>query len=179
MLASTAEVLGPDAANKFQAIPISNDTVQRRIKDVTIGVEEQLIKQLQKSKYLAVQLDESTNLSNCAILVCFVRNENEGSIMEDVLCSLKPPGRTTSSEIFKSLNNCVQEQDLDWGKCGRICTDGAANKMECHSGGTAKIRDVANKELLITHCILHRKNLSAKKLSPELNDGLTAQRSRK
>ena len=34
--------------------------------------------------------------------------------MEDFLYSLKLPGRTTSSEIFKSLNNCVQEQDLDW-----------------------------------------------------------------
>ena len=42
----------------------------------------------------------------------------------------------------------------------------------CHSGVTAKIREVANKDLLITHCVLHWKNLSAKKLSPELNDVL-------
>ena len=92
--------------------------------------------------------------------------------MEDFLYSLKQPGRTTSLEIFKSLNNCVQEQDLDWGKCVGVCTDGAANMMGCHSSVTAKIRDVANKDLLITHCILHRENLSAKKLSPELNDVL-------
>ena len=44
--------------------------------------------------------------------------------------------------------------------------------MGCHSGVTAKIRDMANKDLLITHCILHRKNSSSKKLSPELNDVL-------
>ena len=92
--------------------------------------------------------------------------------MEDFLYSLKLPGRTTSSEIFKSLNNCVQEQDLNWGKCVGVCTDDAANMMGCHSGVTAKIRNVANKDLLITHCILHRENLSAKKLSPELNDVL-------
>ena len=92
--------------------------------------------------------------------------------MEDFLYSLKLPGRTTSSEIFKSLNNCVQEQDLDWGKCIGVCTDGAANMMGCHSGVIAKIRDVANKDLLITHCILLRENLSAKKLSPESNNVL-------
>ena len=44
--------------------------------------------------------------------------------------------------------------------------------MGCHTGVTAKIKDVANKDLLITHCILHRENLFAKKLSPESNDVL-------
>ena len=43
MLAATAEVLGPEAANKLQAIPISNDIVQRRIIDMAVDVEEQLI----------------------------------------------------------------------------------------------------------------------------------------
>ena len=42
--------------------------------------------------------------------------------------------------------------------------------MGCHSGVTTKIRDVATKDLLTTHCILHWENSSAKKLSPELND---------
>ena len=172
MLAATAEILGPEAANKLQAIPISNDTVQRRIIDMAVDVEEQLIEQVKKLRYFAIQLDESTDLSNCAVLVCFVRYVNEGRVMEDFLCCLKLPGRTTSSEIFRSLNNYVQDQGLDWGKCVGVCTDGAANMMGCHSGVTAKFRDVANKDFLITHCILHRENLSAKKLSPELNDVL-------
>ena len=94
----------------------------------------------------------------CANLVCFVRYENEGSIMEEFLCCLKLPGWTTSSEIFWSLNNYVQEQGLNWGKCVGVCSDGAANMIGCHSRVTAKIRD-----LLITYCVLHRENLSAKK----------------
>ena len=85
-------------------------------------------------KFLIPPLD----LSNCAVLVCFVRYVNEGRVMEGFLCSLKLPGRTTSSEIFRSLNNYVQEQGLDWGKCVGVCTDGAANMMGCHSSVTAK-----------------------------------------
>ena len=81
-------------------------------------------------------------------------------------------GQTTSSEIFRFLNNYVQEQGLDWGKCVGVCTDGTANMMECHSSVIAKIRDMANKNLPITHCLLHREHLSAQKLSPELNDVL-------
>ena len=46
--------------------------------------------------------------------------------------------------------------------------------MEYHLGETAKIREVANKDLLITHCILYRENLSAKNLSPESNDHLNS-----
>jgi len=40
----------------------------------------------------------------------------------------------------------------------------------CHSGVTVKFREVANKDLLITHCVLHRESLSAKNLPPELNN---------
>ena len=51
--------------------------------DTTVDVEKQVIEQVKKSKYFAIQLDKSTDLSNCANLVCFVWYENEGSIMEE------------------------------------------------------------------------------------------------
>ena len=64
----------------------------------------------------------------------------------------------------------MQEQGLDWGKCVGVCTDGAANMTGCHWGVTVKIREVANKHLLITHCVLHRESLSFKNLSPDLKN---------
>ena len=48
MLAATAEILSPEAANKLQVIPISNDTVQRRIMDMAVDVEEQVTEQVKK-----------------------------------------------------------------------------------------------------------------------------------
>ena len=64
MLAAATEVLGPEAANKLQAIPISNDLVKRRIMYMAVDVKEQVIEQVKKSKYFAIQLEESTDLSN-------------------------------------------------------------------------------------------------------------------
>ena len=64
----------------------------------------------------------------------------------------------------------MQDQSLDWGKCVGLCTEGAASMIGCHSSATIKIRKVANKKLLPTHCIIHCKRLAAQKLSPELND---------
>ena len=45
----------------------------------------------------------------------------------------------------------MQDQDLDWGTCVWLCTDQAARMAACHSGATAKIKKVANKNLLSTH----------------------------
>jgi len=111
MIAAATEVLGPGAANKLQAIPLSNDSVKRRIMDMAVDIE-----QVKKSKYFAIQLDESTDLSNCAILNCFVRYENEGSIIGEFLCCLQLPGRTTSSEIFRSLK-CARARF----RLGKMC----------------------------------------------------------
>ena len=55
-------------------------------------------------------------------------------------------------------------------KCVWLCTDRAANMAGCHLGGNTKIKKVANKNLLSTHCIYHCEHIVAQKLSPELND---------
>ena len=62
------------------------------------------------------------------------------------------------------------DQGLGWGKCVWLCTDRAASMAGCHSGAISKIKKVANKNLLSTHCIIRCEYLAAQKLSPELND---------
>ena len=48
----------------------------------------------------------------------------------------------------------MQDQGLDWGKCVWLCTDQAPSMIGYHSGATAKIKKVANENLLSTHCII-------------------------
>jgi len=50
-------------ASKLKKIPISNDTIQRRITLAAADVEEQLISRLQDCKQFALHLDESTYVS--------------------------------------------------------------------------------------------------------------------
>ena len=72
MLAASTKVLSPEVANKLKAIPLSNDSVKRRIIEMAVDVEQEVIEQVKRSKHFAIQIDESTDLSNCAGLVRLV-----------------------------------------------------------------------------------------------------------
>ena len=168
IVAASNEILGSKAAQKLQDVPLSNDMVQMRIVDMAKDVEDQVIEEIKKWVYFAIQLDESPDVSNRAILFCFVRYKGEVDFEEEFLCCLGLPGRITSSEIFRSLNEYFLEHSLDCGKCVGVCTDGAANMTGCRSGMIEK--------LLIKRCLLltvyFTESTCLQKMSPELNNVL-------
>ena len=70
-------------------------------------------------------------------------------------------GRTTRSETFKLLQKYSSEKEIDRKYCVGVCTD-------YRSGVVAKAKEVAHKEMLFRHCIIHREHWALKKLSPDL-----------
>ncbi len=56
-------MIGDSAAAKLGAVPLSNDTVARRIEGMSNDIREQLIEFVKKSPYNALQLDESTDIA--------------------------------------------------------------------------------------------------------------------
>jgi len=128
-------------------------TIKRRIEEMAEDIEDQVIIMVINIQFYSIQLDESTDVSNKALLLCFVRIEYEGELQEELLCSLNLPGGTTSSEIFEALNSYFLEHGIEWKKCIGICTDGAANIVGRLSGIVAKVKNVGHPEILSTHCI--------------------------
>ena len=67
-------VIGDKAVTKLNSVSVSNNTIQRRITEMSTDIKEQVITQVQVLKYgSAIQLDESTDVSNCAQLLVYVR----------------------------------------------------------------------------------------------------------
>jgi hypothetical protein len=80
-------------------IPLSNDTVGRRINDMAGNVESQLIERVKKSPYYALQIDETTHVTNNANLMCYIKYAYD-NIHDDILFCRTLPTHTTGEEIF-------------------------------------------------------------------------------
>ena len=166
------EMLGEPAAKKVAQVPLSNNTIARRIDDLANDMEAQLIEQIKLAKYFSLQLDESTDVANMAILMVYVRFEHDGDLKEEYFFSASLPTNTTSSEVFKALSDyIVGKCGLDFKFCVGVCTDGAAAMTGRHSGVVTQIKALIP-ECKSTHCFIHRESLATKNMPTELNDVL-------
>jgi hypothetical protein len=92
-------------------IPLSNDTVSRRINDMAGNVESQLIEKVKKSLYYALQTDETTDVTNDANLTCYIRYAYDSNIHDDILFCRTLPTRT-GEEIFLTLDSYIREKRI-------------------------------------------------------------------
>ena len=113
------------AADKFNAIPLSNDTASRRVDVMATDIVDQGVAKLTGS--FALQLDELTNVSGSAQLVAFVRYRDADDIAEHLLFCKSMQGRSTGKEIFSVRDAFFGEKSLNWTGCNSICTDAASS----------------------------------------------------
>ena len=71
------EVCGEQAVAQLKTRPLSNDTIRRRIDEMADDIEAQINDRIAASKLFALQLDESTDVSNKAMLLAYVRFPHE------------------------------------------------------------------------------------------------------
>lgn len=79
-------MLGDDAEKEMSKIPLSNDTVHRRILEMSNDIEENVCSNKLQNSYFALQVDESTDITNKAQLLAFIRFINEDRIVNQFLC---------------------------------------------------------------------------------------------
>ncbi|XP_039113481.1 SCAN domain-containing protein 3 isoform X1 [Hyaena hyaena] len=167
------EMLGESAAKKVAQVPLSNDTIARRIQELASDMEDQLVEQVKEAKYFSLQLDECRESAGAMVLLVYVRFEHGDDIKEEFFFSASLPANTTSSELCEAVKNYVVNKcGLEFQFCVGVCSDGAASMTGRRSEVVAQIKELAP-ECKITHCFIHREGLAMKKISAELNSVLT------
>jgi hypothetical protein len=111
-------VCGLEQRKKVEAfIPLSNNTIYSRISDMSTNILEQVLAELDLSPFLfSMQLDESTNISQCSQLLVFVRYIYSGTSKEEFLFCQPLLKNTKAIEVYEMITNLFSKHKLNYKK---------------------------------------------------------------
>ncbi|KAK4884779.1 hypothetical protein RN001_001050 [Aquatica leii] len=133
-------VLGKKTTKEIEKIPLSNDTVKRRIVEMSSSIKEQLLLQVRECNYFALQVGDSTDITNMAQFLVFIRFDYQSEVKEKFLFCKPLVSNTRAEDIFNVINEYIMKAGISWSKCVRLCTDGAKAMSGHLSGLGARIK---------------------------------------
>ena len=160
-------VVGEDATRKLDDISVSNDTVSRRMNEISLNIKEQVLDEIKKSPLFAIQLHESTEVSQFSQLLAFVRYVHEENFKEEFLFCKPLKLNTRAEDVLEAVNDFFNENDLDWVNLVGITTDGAPTMLGSRSGFQTLVKQRAPLAIGV-HCFIHREALASKTLPDKL-----------
>ena len=132
-------------------------------------IEENVCCNKLQDSYFALQVDESTDITNKAQLLVFIHFIDADNIVNQYLCCKEMPTTTKGEDIFHILNNYFEKWNLSWKSCVGVCTDGAPSMVGSIKGLASFVKQ-QHPNIITTHCFLHREVLMAKTLGTKLKE---------
>ena len=145
----------PDKVNLVIETCLSHQTIGRRIDDLSDNIEGTLKDKLSACVLYSLALDESTDQSDTAQLVIFIKGIDENfNIIEEMLdlCHIK--GTTTGKDIYEFVNLSLDKFIIDRKSIYSITTDGAPALTGKHNGFIILFKESVDHEILSYHCLI-------------------------
>ena len=154
-------------------MPLSADTIKRRIDDMSNDILETLIKKIKAFLKFSIQIDETTSISKRAQLLSIVRFVDCDFITDEYLFCKEVPQRTIGQQIFRMTNQFFTTHGIHWSNCISVCVHGVSAMMGADKGFAAWVKR-QNLATQITHCCIQREALMIKLLTQELSEMMSA-----
>ncbi|XP_037787433.1 general transcription factor II-I repeat domain-containing protein 2-like [Penaeus monodon] len=155
-----AETVCPEKHQAFANISLTRNTVADRISDLAEDLDSQL----------KLAIDESTEITDVAQLVIFIRGVDDTLTVTEEFVELVPiTDTTTAADIVTVLVGALDRVGVDWSRAVSLATDGAPSMTGRKAGVGTKFREkvqAANgrRDFWTFHCILHQEELCCKSL---------------
>ena len=111
-----------------KSIPLGNDTVQRRIDEMSAHVEHQLCNALRNTEF-SIQLDESTLPGNESLLLGYVRFVHNGVLCEEFAIALSPNTDAQGRTVFQEVKTYFETNAIALTNVIACAIDGALSIM--------------------------------------------------
>ncbi|CAH1969146.1 unnamed protein product [Acanthoscelides obtectus] len=155
-------VLHKPASDIIKRIPLSNNTVERRIDVMSSDIESFLCNYL-RTTHFSIQPDESNLPDNAALLLAYVRFIMNQEIYEELLFARTLITDTKGELIFHVLKDYFIEKAIPLSNIISVATDGAPAMVGRYRGFISYLKQNVSGVLAI-HCVIHRQHLVAKNL---------------
>ncbi|GFW70639.1 uncharacterized protein TNCV_1624711 [Trichonephila clavipes] len=145
----------------MRTISLLRNTVMRWTEAMNNNLEDLLNDDLKACKFLSLQFDESTDISDIAQLCIFVRIVFEDmTSKEELLTTIPLKGQTRGQIIYNSFKKFIDKTGFPIYKLVSITTDGASAMV----GNRIGFIDLCNNDEEIPsftsyHCIIHQQVL--------------------
>ena len=137
-------MFGDNFSKQLQSIPLSNDTIARRISDIAEDVQCQLFTKLHENLF-SIQLDEATDSNKDAHFIAYVRFCDNMSLVEELLFCKPIKLEETALALLTILNDFMNEANIEWKNCVGLCTDGSPSMTGRFQGIQALVKQKSPK----------------------------------
>uniref|UniRef100_UPI0037E96EB7 general transcription factor II-I repeat domain-containing protein 2-like n=1 Tax=Semicossyphus pulcher TaxID=241346 RepID=UPI0037E96EB7 len=143
-----ADIVCPEQKTKVRDISLSNDTVTRRIEDLANDLKEQLGQRVEglETGAFSIALDESTDISDTAQLLIFIRTVTENFEIGEELLSLESiKDRARGVDICDAVCRSLDAYNVKLLSMVGVTTDGAPAMIGRKTGAVSLLSEkVAN-----------------------------------
>ena len=134
VLESVKLMLGEKASRTMKQISLSNDTIKSQIHEMSKNIKSKVISKINSSPVFALQLNETTYVSNFSQLLVYVRYVADERINKEFLFCQPLETTSKAANVFQVLIDFFDKTKLYWSKLVGVCTDGAPAMIGANSG---------------------------------------------
>ena len=156
------------ALQRLNAVSLSDDTMRRRTEEMSDDIAHQILAEIKESKFgLAMQLDQSTDITNYCQLLVYVRYAQANIMKTELLLNHEVSTTTKEKDIFDILDNFFKRNGLHWKNFVWCTTEGAPSMLGCRSGFQWYFKAVLP-NVTSVHYFIYSFSLSTKMLPAQL-----------
>ena len=154
----------PEKKHLVEQASLSRFTVSRRTNDLSDNIKETLKERLKSCEAFSLALDESTDISDTAQLVIFIRAVTAGfDNVEEFLDMASLSSTNIGQDICEQALKLVGKFELNPAQLCGVTTDGAPSMTGRTNGFTKKfLNAVGAEDVVVSQCIFHQENLCTK-----------------